>query len=810
MAGSDTFRVVIVGGGVAGLTLANMLEKFDIDYIILESHGDIAPAVGASIGLFPNGLRILDQIDCYERVLALPQRPITILYERNSQGKPFSKLANVSEQLQLRHGYPVLFFDRQWLLKLLYENLQHKNRVALGMKVAKLQPTDGGVQVITKDGQVVEGTIVVGADGVHSTIRDEMFRLGNKLRPGYFPAGEPDRVPCYYRCSFGIAQHVPGYANGELNRIWGEDWSGLTISGPEDRVYWFIFDRLPEPKYGSDIPKYTKEDEAKFAEEFWNKSITDKVTFGQIYSKKSTSTLTPLHEVVWKKWFFERIILLGDSAHKPNPISGQGGNGAMESVAELVNAIVRMRDAKSGSLTGLDDADVETILSQTQSARHEREQYLIAAAHYQQYLGAHENKLISNLFTNVLAPLGGDEMSFSILGKPFIDAARIDKLPIPSRGRLVPFNDELPARPLSAAMGRVATGCFSAGMLSLIWLASKSMRLPAEGLDDWAGLAAISRPWSGLGGGLFKTIMSAFSYPLEGQPPASRVQLIYFMTHLAAPILSYTVDGHRPRNRLYPLSLPSVFLGVMQVLGIGYIAPTHALLEAAQSDTLPTTQSVSLETSEALLPALALGYGLPTALMLAPGFGNTAKQNITAIWQFSPLYVPALTSLWRRYIGRRASRTQLSATEKDKASPPRKDAAKATQALKRVYLCTAAVQAAVHLATMAYACLGKDMSVADIFFHVPSPFAATWNLPDTGSQIATFLKYDFGIASCAWLMSGLYSTWDLRRRGYVTTTEGAKAAVGICLGQFLVGPGATSMLSAYWQEVVFDRLRSRK
>lgn len=482
----------------------------------------------------------------------------------------------------------------------------------------------------------------------------------------------------------------------------------------------------------------------------------------------------------------------------------------MESVAELVNAIVRMRDAKSGDLTGLDDADVETILAQTQAARHEREEYLIAAAHYQQYLGANENKLISKLFMNVLAPLGGDELSFSILGKPFLDAAMIDKLPIPTRGRLVPFNDELPARPLGAAMGRVATGCFSAGMLSLIWIASKSMRLPAAALDDWAGLAAISRPWSGLGGSLFKTIMSAFSYPLEGQPPASRVQLIYFMTHLATPILSYTVDGHRPRNRLYPLCLPSVFLGVMQVLGIGYIAPTHALLEAAQSDTLPTTQSVSLETSEALLPALALGYGLPTALMLAPGFSNSAKQNITAIWQFSPLFVPALTSVWRRYMSRRGSQMQTSATEKDNTPPPRKDAAKATQALKRVYLCTAAVQTAVHLAAMAYACLGKDMSVAEIFFRVPSPFAATWNLPDTGSRIATFLKYDFGIASCAWLLSGLYSTWDLRRRGYVTTREAAKAAVGICLGQVLVGPGATSMLSAYWQEVVFARLRSRK
>jgi hypothetical protein len=158
----------------------------------------------------------------------------------------------------------VLFFDRQWLLKLLYDNLQHKDRVTLGMKVAKIQSIDGGVQVITKDGQVVEGTLVVGADGVHSTVRDEMIRLGNKLQPGYFPAGEPDRVPCFYRCSFGIAQHVAGYANGELNRNWGENWSGLIISGPEDRVYWFIFDRLPKPRYGSDIPKYTKEDEAEF------------------------------------------------------------------------------------------------------------------------------------------------------------------------------------------------------------------------------------------------------------------------------------------------------------------------------------------------------------------------------------------------------------------------------------------------------------------------------------------------------------------------------------------------------------------
>ncbi|KAM0607061.1 hypothetical protein ACHAP1_003779, partial [Verticillium nonalfalfae] len=60
------FKVIIVGGSVAGLSLANMLEALGIDFILLEAHKIIAPQLGASIGLLPNGLRILDQLGCYE------------------------------------------------------------------------------------------------------------------------------------------------------------------------------------------------------------------------------------------------------------------------------------------------------------------------------------------------------------------------------------------------------------------------------------------------------------------------------------------------------------------------------------------------------------------------------------------------------------------------------------------------------------------------------------------------------------------------------------------------------------------------
>jgi choline dehydrogenase-like flavoprotein len=53
------FKAIIVGGGITGLTLANSLERAPISYILLEARKDIAPAVGASIGILPNGCRIL-------------------------------------------------------------------------------------------------------------------------------------------------------------------------------------------------------------------------------------------------------------------------------------------------------------------------------------------------------------------------------------------------------------------------------------------------------------------------------------------------------------------------------------------------------------------------------------------------------------------------------------------------------------------------------------------------------------------------------------------------------------------------------
>jgi len=58
--------------------------------------------------------------------------------------------------------------------------------------VVKVVHSDTGVRVITKDGEEFAGDIVVGVDGVHSTIRQEMWALADKLSPGLITEKEKE------------------------------------------------------------------------------------------------------------------------------------------------------------------------------------------------------------------------------------------------------------------------------------------------------------------------------------------------------------------------------------------------------------------------------------------------------------------------------------------------------------------------------------------------------------------------------------------------------------------------------------------
>ena len=71
-------KVVIVGGSIAGLVLAHSLDHAGIDYVVLERRERVDPQLGASIGLFANGARILDQLGVYDDIEKLIEPPVRL------------------------------------------------------------------------------------------------------------------------------------------------------------------------------------------------------------------------------------------------------------------------------------------------------------------------------------------------------------------------------------------------------------------------------------------------------------------------------------------------------------------------------------------------------------------------------------------------------------------------------------------------------------------------------------------------------------------------------------------------------------
>ncbi|KAM6505412.1 hypothetical protein FSOLCH5_014630 [Fusarium solani] len=765
MTSFDNFKIVIAGGGIAGLALANMLEQFSLDYVLLEAHSDIAPPVGASIGMFPNGLRILDQIGCY---------------------KPIKD----------SHGYGLFFFDRQTLLQILYDHLQHKERVHLCKKVTEVSFIEKGVQVACSDGSVVAGTILIGADGIHSNVRKFMHKLGHNLEPGYFDPQEEDRVPCYYACSFGIAQYVPGWATGQQNMISGRGRSQLVVSGPNDRVYWFMFEKLPETKYGKDIPKYSKEDEEEFVKRNYNVPITPEVTFGKVFEKRLSSTLTPLHVVVYKKWFFKRILTLGDSVHKPNPIGGQGANGAIESCAELTNAILQLKDSRESGLANLSDEDVQQIFSEVQSARHERADSIVNRSHQIQALFAYENPALSAILMDVLGPYGGDEGTLNQMAAVYTAGTTLHQLPVPHRPRAIPFHDELPAKPVGQKNSNYVRYGFVGGMGLVALATTKAFRLPFTEVGAWSK-SSVRLRWFGdtPASDFLNLLVSVLAVPIFDKDPSARLHLANFLPQLISPLLIYAIEGHRLGNQGTPLSLPSFFSAAMQVQGIGRMAPIHAILSAIFGHETPTGRAVPLPVAKSLVPAITLGFLIPTIMTLFPTPRTQAWEHWSALWQFAPplfnLLLGGISAVLKKW-----NSSEKREGERDMSRYEAKD----VSTLQSVYTFAFAVQAMTHITTLSYAWHHPEISICKTFLNLPNPFKSEWSLPSLYTKLAVFFQYDMALGVVGYLGSQLYSIWDLRRLGYIQTVEAVKAGLSVAAAQLLVGPGATWAGLWYWRE----------
>lgn len=728
-------------------------------------------------------------------------------------------------------------------MRILYDHLTHKDRVKLNKKVTQIELVPGGVEVLTKDGENIKGSIVVGADGIHSTVRAEMFRLAGELQPDYLDQEEPDKVPCYYKCSFGIAKDVPNWNYEHMYMVQSDGASQMLISGPQGRLYWFFFSQLPETKYGKAIPRYTDEDEAQFVKENAYRPITETVTFGQVYEKRISSTLTPLHEKVFEKWFFRRVFILGDAAHKPNPIGGQGGNNAIESPASLVNVLLEMRDSRGGSLDNLSDKEIAEVFSRVLEIRHERAKSFVREAHQTQSLMAREKPMLSKILMRLDA-IKGLDTGIDRMGSICRPAVRIEKLPIPKRPRSVPYDDELPAKPIRSKANLMVQLLIVGAMLFLLAVSSLTLRIPFEQLGLWGRDGPpVDLAWFSGAPALEEftnLIVSAFSLQVGVPDIGPKIHTAnFFLGQLTSYVLIWIVESYRAGNKGTLISLPIVPLLVMQIQGIFRMAPLYVMVAIFEGFDLSPGRFVRPAVAKSLIPALILGYIIPTILMLLPTSNVHALQTYCAIWQPSPAFVAILVSVFSRVIGwwdRLVAQNQKqnndnaiedaregepskggnnfhnsrAAREREQLEDPNLPIEESLERYKNpdVPILQAAysvlfwLQAAAHISTLVYTYAHPDLTVSQLFLGLQDPFSKDWGLADPVAAMMAFLQYDMAVSAAALIAYELFSVWKLRQMGYVTTRCAALAALGVAAGQLTVGPGATWAALWSWRENV--------
>ncbi|TAQ86977.1 hypothetical protein B7494_g4680 [Chlorociboria aeruginascens] len=422
------FRVIVVGAGVGGLTSAHALSRANINYVVLE-RGQIAPPYGASIGIYPQGSRILEQIGVLKAVTdqCTPLgKSINLIPDGSTiLSSDFFKFCRED------YAHPIPVLERRMFLQILYDGLDdaEKAKVKSGKGVTDIIEDDDGVKVILEDGSIEEGDIVIGTDGVHSNVRSLMWRNANAAIPGMITAAEKKSLYCNWTALVGFSPTLPSMSNKNMYMTHYDGKSFLVIHQPK-WTFWFIFFKNPETLYWPSRPRYTQADADAKAVENLECPISDTQVFGELWKSRVRGELVNVEEGLFKHMYFGRIM---------TPNVGLGGNTSMESVAVLANLLNKAIKSHPRGKPG--KTEIEAIFAQYQAERLPRVKKIIEFSGLVTKIQAWDSILLK--VASRILPFMPERTLANETGKIIKAAPKLDYITLPVRPKgKVGYDDE--------------------------------------------------------------------------------------------------------------------------------------------------------------------------------------------------------------------------------------------------------------------------------------------------------------------------------------------------------------------------------
>jgi 2-polyprenyl-6-methoxyphenol hydroxylase-like FAD-dependent oxidoreductase len=314
-------RALVIGAGIGGLAAGLALQQAGLDVLVLERAPELWE-IGAGIALWPNAVKALRRLGIGDAVEGAGA-PAHAAAFRNWRGAQLG--SSITNQLQGRFGAPLVIVHRARLQAVMRRALG-SGAIRLGAGCAAVAQDENRATVRLTDGAVEQAAVVIGADGVHSGVRAELFAerppryAGITAWRGVVPLDDALRDRLCSGESFG---------RGLLFGV-----AGLNGS----QAYWWASARRRESD--GDEPAAEK---ASLLRAFsrWHAPIPELVAATpaeaiirtRLYERASLARLSA-----------GRVALAGDAAHPMLPSLAQGGCQAIEDAVVLADELAATSD----------------------------------------------------------------------------------------------------------------------------------------------------------------------------------------------------------------------------------------------------------------------------------------------------------------------------------------------------------------------------------------------------------------------------------------------------------------------------------